>query len=37
MDDEVTLAAEKLGLPLDNEVDYHESDKSDYYSDFEDD
>ena len=37
VDDEVTLAAEKLGLPLDDEVDDHESDESDYYSDFEDD
>ena len=36
VDDEVTLAAEKLGLPLD-EVDDHKSDESDYYSDFEDD
>ena len=36
VDDEVTLAAEKLGLPLD-EVDDHKSDESDYYSDFEND
>lgn len=36
VDDEVTLAAEKLGLPLD-EVDDHKSDESYYYSDFEDD
>lgn len=35
VDHEVTLAAEKLGLPLDNDVDDHESDESDYYSDFE--
>ena len=37
VDDEVTLAAEKLGLPLDNELGDHESDESDYYSDLEDD
>ena len=37
VEDEVTLAAEKLGLPLDDEVDNQESDESDYYSDFEDD
>ena len=36
VDDEVNLAAEKLGLPLD-EVDDQKSDESDYYSDFEDD
>ena len=36
-EDEVTLAAEKLGLPLDDEVDDQESDESDYYSDFKDD
>ena len=36
VNDEVTLAAEKLGLPLDDGVDDHESDESDYYSDFED-
>ena len=36
--DEVALVAEKLGLPLCDEVDDHESDESDYYnSDFEDD
>lgn len=34
VDHEVTVAAEKLGLL--NEVDDHESDESDYYSDFED-
>ena len=37
VEDEVTLVAEKLRLPLDDEVDDQESDKSDYYSDFEDD
>ena len=37
VEDEVTLAAEKLGFPLDDEVDDQESDESDYYSDFEDD
>ena len=35
VDDEVTLAAEKLELPF--EVDDHKSDESDYYSDFEND
>ena len=34
--DEVTLAAEKLELPLE-EADDHKSDESDYYSDFEND
>ena len=37
VEDEVTLAVEKLGLPLDDEVDDQESDESDYYSDFQDD
>ena len=36
VDDEVTLAAEKLELPLE-EVDDHKSDESDYYGDFEND
>lgn len=36
VDNEVTLAAEKLGRPL-GEVDDHKSDESYYYSDFEDD
>lgn len=36
VEDDVALAAEKLGLPLNDEVD-DQSDESDYYSDFEDD
>ena len=36
VDEEVSLAAEKLGLPLEDEEDDHESEESDYFSDFED-
>ena len=35
VDEEVSLAAEKLGLPLEDEDD-HESEESDYFIDFED-
>lgn len=37
MEEDVALAAEKLGLPLNDEVDADQSDESAYYSDYEDD